>query len=103
MRGGHCLEVWTKKQQVVSLSSAESELHAAAKAASQGLGIQSVAKDMGIECKLTQHLPQFGQPQETGESETRRCAVPVDRGGFQVREICHKEGRHEREPRRLDD
>ena len=62
-----------------------------------------MAKDMGIECKLTQHLPQFGQPQETGESETRRCAVPVDRGGFQVREICHKEGRHEREPRRLDD
>ena len=36
MRGGHCLKVWTKKQQVVSLSSAESELYAAVKAASEG-------------------------------------------------------------------
>ena len=26
MRGGHCLKVWTTKQQVVSLSTAESEL-----------------------------------------------------------------------------
>ena len=38
MRGGHCLKVRTKKQQVVSLSSAESELYAAVKAATQGLG-----------------------------------------------------------------
>ena len=52
MRGGHCLKVWTKKQQVVSLSSAESELYAAVKTASEGLGIQSVAKDLGISCGL---------------------------------------------------
>ena len=56
MRGGHCLKVWTKKQQVVSLSSAESELYAAVKIASEGLGIQSVAKDMGISCGLNLHL-----------------------------------------------
>ena len=48
IRGGHCLKVWTKKQQVVALSSAESELYAAVKTASEGLGIQSVAKDLGI-------------------------------------------------------
>ena len=36
MRGGHCLKVWTKKQQVVSLSTVESELHAAVKTASEG-------------------------------------------------------------------
>ena len=48
LRSGHCLEEWTKKQQVVSLSSAESELG--------GLGVQSVAKDLGIECWFTQHL-----------------------------------------------
>ena len=52
MRGGHCLKVWTKKQQVVSLSSAESELYAAVKTASQGLGIQSVATVLGISCGL---------------------------------------------------
>ena len=50
MRGRHCLKVWTKKQQVVSLSSAESELYAEVKTASEGLGVQSVAKDLGILC-----------------------------------------------------
>ena len=52
-RGGHCLETLTKKQQVVSLSSAESELYAAVKT---GLGVQSVAKDLGISCRLNLHL-----------------------------------------------
>ena len=47
MRGGHCLNVWTKKQQVVSLSSAESELYPAVKTASEGLGIQSAAEGHG--------------------------------------------------------
>ena len=47
MRGGHCLRVWKKKQQVVSLSSTESELYAAVKAASEGLGIS---------CGLNLHL-----------------------------------------------
>ena len=56
MRGGHCLKVWTKKQQVVALSSAESELYAAVKTASEGLGIQSLARDLGISCRLNLHL-----------------------------------------------
>ena len=55
-RGGHCLQIWTKKQQVVSLTSAESELHAAVKTASEWLGIQSVAKDLGVSCRLNLHL-----------------------------------------------
>ena len=42
MRGGHCLQVWTKKQEVVSLSSAESDLDAAVK----GGSIQSITKDV---------------------------------------------------------
>ena len=56
MRGGHCLKVWTKKQQVVSLSTAEGELHAAVKTASEGLWIQSLTKDLGIVCKQNLHL-----------------------------------------------
>ena len=56
MRGGHCLKVWTKKQQVVSLSTAESKLYAAVKTAPEGLGIQSLAKDLGIVRKLNLHL-----------------------------------------------
>ena len=56
MRGGHCLKTWTKKQQVASLSSAESELYAAVKTASVGLGVQSLAKDLGMTCGPNLHL-----------------------------------------------
>ena len=56
MRGGHCLKVWTKKQEVVALSSAESELCAAVMTALEGLGIQGVAKDLGTTCRLNLHL-----------------------------------------------
>ena len=44
------------KQQVAALSSAESELYAAVKTASEWLGIQSVARDLGISCRLNLHL-----------------------------------------------
>ena len=56
MRGGHCLTVWTEKQQVVSLSTPESELYAADKTASEGMEIQSVARDLGNVCGLNLHL-----------------------------------------------
>ena len=56
MRGGHCLKVRTKKQQVVSVSTAESELHAAVKTAPEALGTRSLAKELGIVCKLVLHL-----------------------------------------------
>ena len=56
MRDGHCLKVWTKKHQVASLSTAESELYAAVKTASERLENQSVAKDLGIVCGLNLHL-----------------------------------------------
>ena len=108
MRGGHCLNVWTKKQQVVSLSSAESELYAAVKAASEGLGIQSVAKDLGISCGLNLHLDApatvcLVNRRGLGKAKARRHAEPVDTGDFQVGPVHHEEGRHERESSRLDD
>ena len=56
MTGGHCLNVWTMQQQVVSLSTAERELYAAVKTASEGLGILSLAKDLEVVCGLNLHL-----------------------------------------------
>ena len=50
------MTVWTKKQQVMSLSTAESELYDAVKTASEGLGIQSVAKDLGTVRGLNENL-----------------------------------------------
>ena len=71
MRGGYCLKVWTKKQQVVSVFSAESEQYAALKTASEGLGIQGVAKDLGLSCGLSLCLSNnvLRQPQRIGQSE----------------------------------
>ena len=72
-RRGRCLKVWTKKLQVVALSSAESELYAAVKTASEGLGIQSVARDLGISSRLNLHLDASATmclvTQVTGQSE----------------------------------
>ena len=74
MRGGHCLEVWTKKQQGVSLSTAESELYAAVKTASEGLGIQSVAKDLGDSMGAESALVQ-GETRERATRYKRRSSL----------------------------
>ena len=89
-RGGRCLKAWTKKQQVVSPSSPESELYAAVKAASEGLGIQSVAKD--IVC--AESTPGRLRNSVPGQSQRARQQVGLAR---------HEEGWHERESSQLDD
>ena len=95
MRGGHCLKVWTKKQRVVALSSAESELYAAVKTARKGLG-NIVRAESAPGC-LSDNVP--GQPQRSGQSEARRHAESVDTGGFQFGPVHHEESWHERESR----
>ena len=107
MRGGHSLTVWTKKQRVVSLSTAESERYAADKTAPEGLGIQSVAnylaKHVGRTCIW---MPQRRCAWPIAEDWTRRSTPTcktVDTGGMQGKKIRHEASRHEREPRRLDD
>ena len=56
-RRDHCLKVWTKKQQVVALPSAESEPYAAVKTASEERsGSKAITKDLGISCRLSLHL-----------------------------------------------
>ena len=108
MRGGHCLKVWTKKQQAVSLSSAESELYAAVKTASEGLGVQSVAKDLGILCGLSLHLDAsttMGLVNRRGLGKAKH----VDMQNLWIQEASKsgryvtKKGRHEREPSRFND
>eukprot|EP00973_Karenia_brevis_P074420 10339930-Karenia_brevis.AAC.1 len=45
--GKHLIKTWSKSQSLVALSSAESELYACVKAASEALGIMSIMKDFG--------------------------------------------------------
>ena len=89
---------------MLSLSTADSELHAAVKTGSEGLGIQSVAKDLGIACGSertsgchSDDVP--GQSQRIVLSETCRHADLVDTSGLQVRKVRHEESGNKRELR----
>ena len=52
MHGHHTLRTWSKDQTTYAMSSGEAELYAANLGGMQGLGLQSVAKDFGVEVKL---------------------------------------------------
>ena len=49
MAGKHLLKGWANAQTLVALSSGESELYATRRAESEGMGIQPIVKDLGIE------------------------------------------------------
>ena len=52
MRGGHCIKHWSTTQTTVALSSGEAELGGICRGASHGLGLQSIAEDLGISLDL---------------------------------------------------
>ena len=52
LRSGHLLNHWSNTQATVALSSGEVELRGIVRGASEGLGIQSLAADLGLEVKL---------------------------------------------------
>ena len=49
MKGTHLLKHWSTTQQTVALSSGEAELKGIEKGAAEGLGLQSVGRDLSIE------------------------------------------------------
>ena len=48
MYGTHCIKHWSSTQTTIALSSGEAELGGLCKGASMGLGLKSVADDLGI-------------------------------------------------------
>ena len=52
MRGGHAIKHWSTTQSTVALSSAEAELTGICKGAAQGIGLQSLCKDLGLTWKV---------------------------------------------------
>ena len=52
LHGGHVLLHWARTQHLIALSSAESELHALATCASEGLGIRNMLIEMGRQFPL---------------------------------------------------
>jgi len=56
MLGPCCVKSWSKTQNTIAQSSAEAELIATVKAATEALGIISLAADLGIECSTRMHI-----------------------------------------------
>ena len=54
--GSHCLKTWSKTQGTIAESSAESELLAIVRAASEAIGMVSLAADFGIELQTRIHV-----------------------------------------------
>ena len=52
MRGGHLVQHYSQTQATVALSSGEAELQGICKGASKALGLQSLARDLGIDLSL---------------------------------------------------
>ena len=55
MYNGHCVKHYSVTQSTLCLSSGESELHGISKGVSVGLGMQSIAKDLGFYISVRIH------------------------------------------------
>ena len=55
MFGPHSVKHWSKTQTTVSLSSGEAELHGICAGVAQGIGLQSICRDLGFEYKIRIH------------------------------------------------
>ena len=78
MLGAHCIKTWSSTQATVALSSAEAELHALLKGATQTLGLISLARDLGVELQgalLTDASATLGIVARQGLGKLRHIGV----------------------------
>ena len=78
MHGKHLVKHYSRTQKVVTLSSAEAELGGVVQGASEGLGTQSIARDLGITVTLTlwaDSSAAIGICQRSGIGRVRHLAV----------------------------
>ena len=74
MRGSHVLRTWSGTQATVALSSAEAELIAAVRGASEALAARSYLRDLGADCSLVLRLDSsaaIGITRRTGLGKVR--------------------------------
>ena len=56
LHGKHLIKAWTKQQSIVATSSAESELYGGNRAATESMGVQAFAKDLGRAVPIRLHV-----------------------------------------------
>ena len=56
MLGKHCIKAWSKTQSIIAKSSGDSELYGVIKGTSEGLGLVTLAGDLGMELKTRVHV-----------------------------------------------
>ena len=101
MRGGHLLQHWSQTQTTVALSSGEAELSGICKGASQGLVLQALCKDLGVDVQLvvlTDATAAIGMCRRRGLGKIRHLAVAdlwiqdrVRRRDFELKKTPGKE------------
>ena len=99
--GPYLLKAWSKKQSQVALSSGEAELYAANRGAIEGMGIQSLGRDMGIDMELLVQIDAEaakGILERRGLGRTRHIEVQdlwaqeaIRQGRFKVQKVASKE------------
>ena len=80
MLGAHCLKTWSKTQAIIARSSAEAELYGVVRGATEGLGMITLMRDMGVDAKLQLHLDAAaakGIIERKGLSKVRHVDVNV--------------------------
>jgi len=78
MWGSHLVKHWSSTQKAITLSSGEAELGGVVKAASEGLGLQSLAADLGLSVSLaicTDSSAAVGICRRAGIGKVRHLAV----------------------------
>jgi len=78
MRGSHLLKHWSTTQTTVALSSAEAELTGICRGAAQSLGLQSLARDLGLEFEIklfTDATAAIGIARRRGLGKVRHLAT----------------------------
>ena len=96
-RGSHLIKHWSTTQSTVALSSAEAELTGISKGAAQGLGLQSIARDLGIHLPLvlmSDATAAIGISRRRGLSKVRHLATAdlwmqdrIRKGDFDLQKI----------------
>ena len=78
--GRHCLKHWSVTQKTVTLSSGEAELAGCVKAAAEGLGLQALLHDLGVEVHLqlwSDSAAAIGIAKRSGIGRIRHLAVAL--------------------------